>query len=83
MSELESITEAQWKRILAGRGAKSFRILAKPEQQEWAGKRAVSCGACRHTAMSGDPRRGFCVAQRAMVSLTFPKLCRAYEEDRS
>ena len=79
MSELEPITEEQWARILRGR-SKSFRILAKPEQQEWAGKRAVSCGSCRHTTLHGDPRHGFCVAQRCMVSLAFPKLCRTFAE---
>lgn len=80
MSALPRITDEQWARILAGR-RKGFRILVKPEQREWAGKRAVSCGACRHTTMHGDPRRGFCVEQRCMVSLTFPKLCRTFVED--
>jgi hypothetical protein len=72
------ITEEQWTRILAGR-TRRCRALLKPEQLEWAGKRAVSCGSCSNTKLSGDPRRGFCTAQRHMVSLTFLKLCRDYE----
>lgn len=71
------ITEEQWTRILAGRKHRC-RLLIKPEQLEWAGKRAVSCGSCANTTMSGDPRRGFCTAQRHMVSLAHMRLCRDY-----
>ncbi len=73
----EVITEAQWERILGDR-KRSLRVLVKPEQIEWAGKRAVSCGNCANTHMHGDPRRGWCVAQRCMVSLAFTVLCREY-----
>lgn len=78
LDELAPITEAQWERILKGG---KFALLVNPEQQEWAGKRAVRCGNCTHTTMRGDPRRGFCVRHRVMVSDTFPKLCRAHEYD--
>lgn len=72
------ITEEQWTRILAGRKHRS-RSLVKPEQLEWAGKRAVSCGGCAHTKMHGDPRRGWCTAQRHLVSQAFLKLCRDFK----
>lgn len=72
---VEEISEAQWARILDGR---KFRILIKPEQQEWAGRRAVRCGNCAHTKMHGDPRRGWCVEHRCMVSHSYPVLCREH-----
>jgi hypothetical protein len=72
----EVITEAQWARILAGR---KVRWLVKPEQVEWAGKRAVSCGGCAHTKMHGDPRRGWCCEHSFLVSMAFPLLCREFK----
>lgn len=73
---IEPITEEQWIRIL---GDRKFRVLVKPEQQEWAGRRAVRCINCEHASdAGGDPWRAWCVEQRCMVSNSFPVLCRKY-----
>jgi hypothetical protein len=72
----EQITPEQWDRILAG--GRKVRWLVKVEQVKWAGKRAVGCGACANTKMHGDPRRGWCLAHRFMVSMAFPLLCRKF-----
>lgn len=74
------ITESQWARILNGR---KVRWLVTKERQEWAGKRAVSCGACTNTRMHGDPRRGWCTEHRFVVSLAFSVLCRRYASEKS
>ena len=73
---LPPISEAEWARILDGR---RVRWLIKQEQVDWAGKRARSCGSCKHTHMSGDPRRGWCTEHQFLVSMAFPVLCRQFE----
>ena len=70
------ITEEQWIRILDG---KPFRILVKPEQIDWASRRAVRCIGCEHAGDSGGaPWRAYCLVHRVMVSNAFSKLCREY-----
>lgn len=77
VEQLAPITEAQWARILAG--GQKFAILVKPEQQAWAGKRAVRCLNCAHLSdVKGDPRRGWCLEHRCMRSGAFPVLCRQF-----
>lgn len=79
ISNLDVIPEEMWKRILRGQKKRS-RPLIRTDQVEWAGKHAKSCGLCAHTTMHGDPRRGWCTAQKMMVSMTFPVLCRDFKE---
>jgi hypothetical protein len=67
------LTDAEWERVLSGR-----RMRWLPEQVDWAGARARSCGGCANTKMHGDPRRGWCTAHRFMVSMAFTVLCREY-----
>lgn len=71
------LTEEDWSRVLRGR-QKTVVFLVAREQREWAGDQAHSCGSCKNVKMHGDPRRGFCAAQRMMTSLAFPVLCRRF-----
>lgn len=71
------ITEGEWAKIL--KGGQRFAILVKPEQREWAGKRAVNCLNCEHLGdKRGDPRRGWCLKFRCMRSGAHLVLCREY-----
>lgn len=77
--ERAPLTEEEWQKVLraASRG-RTVVFLVTREQREWAGNQARSCGACTQVKLHGDPRRGWCTAQRMMTGITFPVLCRTY-----
>lgn len=71
------LTEEEWARVLRDTDRTVVKLVTR-QQREWAGTQARNCGACTNTKMHGDPRRGWCTAQRMMTSGTFPVLCRSY-----
>ena len=66
----------RWARVLEGQ---RLRVITSERRKSIAGMNAVHCANCSGvTTWHGDPRRGWCVRQRCMVSNTFPKLCPEY-----
>ncbi len=73
----EPLTEEEWERVLRGK-PRTVVFLVSRERREWAGDQARSCGNCANVSLAGDPRRGWCAAQKMMTGITFPVLCRAH-----